>query len=661
MSKSVPDDSQEVETSRPERQAGTGLTRERIAELARMQASHVTRPVGGKEIPRTEGRLPEGTLLQDRYRILEVVGAGGMSTVYKAQDLRFRQVTRLCAVKEMLNLTNDPTARSRSLRNFEREASLLATLAHPAIPQVYDYFTEGDHSYLVLEFIHGKNLLAVLDETPGFLPESRVVSWALQLCEVLIYLHSHQPQPIVFRDIKPSNIMVDDKNRIRLVDFGIAKVFQGEQKGTMIGTEGYSPPEQYRGVADPRVDIYSLGATLHHLLSKQDPQLEPPFSFRERPIEKVNPSVSPELLAIVYRALEYDINQRYGSAMEMYQALANLRPGETSAPMFVTAEIVGGRAPTPLWEFACEDEVRATPTVANGIVYVGAYDNNLYALDAKSGKFIWKYPAEGGIGSSPCVSQGRVYFGSQDHALYAINAETGQLLWTCPTGGAIYSSPRAQVGYVVFGSDDHKLYVVNVISGRVVATFLAEAAIRSSPAIGEDVIYFGDEAGSVYAVRVSGQTLWRFRARRGIISSPLLTEEVLYVGSRDGYLYALDSHAGWDLWRYRTSEPIVSSPTIGMGAVFFGSADGHVYSVNATNGQLIWRYKTEGQVTSSPAFYEDTIFVGSTDRSLYAIEAKTGHLRWRFPTGGPVVSSPCISEGVVYVGSCDHRVYALPI
>ncbi|MGD1995462.1 MAG: serine/threonine-protein kinase [Anaerolineae bacterium] len=613
-----------------------------------------------KHLPRVNGRLAEETLLEGRYRIRGVLGAGGMSTVYKAQDLRFPQVMRLCAVKEMLNTASDKQVRAVAVRNFEREANILATLSHHAVPQVYDYFSEKEHSYLVMEFIPGKDLETLLKETEGFLPESKVVDWAIQICRVLTYLHYHKPNPVVFRDLKPSNIMLDEQGRIRLVDFGIAKVFQSGKKGTMIGTEGYSPPEQYRGVAEPRGDIYSLGATLHHLLSKQDPRLEPPFSFHERPIHDANPMVSAELEEIVHRALEYDMNQRFSSAQEMRQALFNLRSARVSTAKAPTIKFDAERGPVAIWQFACEDEIRSSPTVADGVVYVGAYDNNLYALDAEHGDFLWKYSTEGGIGSSPCVSEGRIFVGSQDGLVYAINAESGRLLWTCPTKESVYSSPRVKFGHVFFGSDDRFLYAVKASSGRVAWTFEAEAPIRSSPAVGEEAIYFGDEGGSVYCIGVSGEMKWRFRSRRGVISSPLLARDLLYVGSRDWYLYALDLHSGWSVWRHRTGGSVVSSPAQGGSTIFFGSADGEVYSLDAASGHELWAYQTGGQVSSSPAFYEDAIYVGSADGWVYSIDAKTGKLRWRFAAQGPVTSSPCVADDVIYIGSNDRYVYALP-
>jgi outer membrane protein assembly factor BamB/tRNA A-37 threonylcarbamoyl transferase component Bud32 len=628
-----------------------------LSEARQQQTGESGAPQAGQ----VEGRLPEGYLLQNRYRILTVLAVGGMSAVYKAQDLRFSKVTRVCAIKEMISSAKAPDVRAMILRNFERETNILATLNHPGIVQVYDCFTEGNRSYLVLEYVGGKDLEAVLEETNDFLPEEKVVGWALQICDVLSYLHSHEPQPIVFRDIKPSNVMLDEYGRIKLIDFGIAKMFRTGKKGTMIGTEGYSPPEQYQGLADPRVDIYALGATIHHLLSKRDPRLEPPFSFHKRPIHDTNPSVSRELLEVVRKALEYDADDRYGSAEEMQRALMSLRSAKNArgTAAFRTSFAVESEI-TPLWRFAFEDEVRSSPAVHGGSVYVGAYDHNLYALDAEAGQFLWKYPTDGGIASSPCVHDGIVFVGSADRVLYAVDAASGRIRWTCPTEGKVWSSPQAAFHHVFFGSDDGHVYAANVHSGRVAWKFKADGKVRSSPRIGEEAIYVGCEAGIVYAVDTGGGVRWRFRARRGVTSSPAITDEMVYVGAHDRYVYGLDIQSGWLAWRYRTDGPIISSPAVHKDMVFIGSADGHLYALDAPSGRLAWRYGTEDQVTSSPAVLGDSVYFGSVDGGVYSLDAERGTLRWCFRTDGPVTSSPAIGDGVIYVGSSDRYLYALP-
>jgi outer membrane protein assembly factor BamB/tRNA A-37 threonylcarbamoyl transferase component Bud32 len=618
-----------------------------------------TRHIGSEPHTAEGGALVPGRVLQGRYEVRGVLGMGGFSAVYQARDLRFPNVTKLCAVKEMINHAPDPQLRQVALTNFEREANILATLNHPSIPKVYDYFSEDNRAYLVMEFIDGRDLEAVISEATGFLPQEQILAWALQLCDVLSFLHSHTP-PIIFRDMKPSNIMLDKHGQVRLIDFGIAKNFQPGQKGTMIGTEGYSPPEQYRGVADQRTDLYALGATLHHLLSRQNPQVEPPFSFHERPITAANPGVDAEFAQIVMRALEYDPDRRYSAAEEMKRALMALRPAsKISSPTVVN--LSGSSELVPLWTFSCEDEIRASPALGNGILFVGAYDNNLYALNATSGKFMWKYATDGGVASSPHFVDERVVFGSQDRVLYCVNAQSGRIQWTCPTGGKIFSSPRVQYNHVFFGADDGIMYAANFQTGRVAWRSQAEGAIRSSVAVGDEQIFFGANDGHLYALDIRGALKWRYRAKRPIVSSPTLHNGVVYVGADDANVYALDAQTGWVVWRFRTGKAVWSSPAIADNVVYLGSADGNVYALDAKSGREVWRHATEGQVTSSPMVRNGVVYIGSVDQHLYSLDARSGSLRWRFRTGGAITSTPLVADDVVYVTSTDRLVYALPI
>ncbi len=605
-------------------------------------------------------QLQPGATLQDRYLILGILGAGGMSAVYQGRDLHFPNVTKLVAVKEMVNLAADPTMYEMIVRNFEREADLLATLSHPAIPRIYDYFSQASSSYLVMEFIEGKDLEAIVTEAEDFLPEEQVVGWALELCEVLTYLHSHKPQPVVFRDMKPSNVMIDNHSNVRLIDFGIARVFQPGQKGTMIGTEGYSPPEQYRGEASPAGDIYALGATLHHLLTRRDPRAEAPFSFAERPIRQINPRVSPELEAVIDAALPYDPKDRYPSAEAMRQALlsAAKRTGMLGSPQ--APSMLKTRSDVKeLWSFECEDEIRSSPIVHRGLVYVGAYDNNLYALDAKTGEFRWKYATEAGIATRPAANEDTIYVGSEDHRLHALTADHGRLLWTYYTEGPIRSSPTVSHGHIFLGSDDTHLHVVNLLSGRRAWRADANGPVRSCPLVENERVYFGCESGDFYCVDFKGELKWRFKAKRAVTSSAILVEGMLYFTSLDWTLYAVEAEGGWQIWRFRMGKPSISSPVYAEGRIFVGCADGNIYAVDARNSREVWRFQTEHQVTGSPVILEDSLYFGSVDGSVYCLDFRSGRQRWRFPTGGPITGTPAVADGTLYVGSTDHRLYAL--
>jgi outer membrane protein assembly factor BamB/tRNA A-37 threonylcarbamoyl transferase component Bud32 len=606
------------------------------------------------------GQLQAGATLQDRYLILGILGAGGMSSVYKGRDLHFPNVTKLVAVKEMVNLAADPTMHEMIVRNFEREADLLATLSHPAIPRIFDYFSQASNSYLVMEFIEGKDLEALLQEAQEFLSEQQVVTWALELCDVLGYLHGHKPQPVVFRDIKPSNIMVDQHNHIRLIDFGIARVFQPGQKGTMIGTEGYSPPEQYRGEASPAGDIYALGATLHHLLTRRDPRAEAPFSFAERPVRQINQAISPELEALINRSLAYDPKDRFPTAEAMRDALlAAAKKTGILSRIEVPSAVKQRSDVKELWSFECEDEIRGSPLVHNGVAYVGCYDNNLYALDAKNGQFLWKYATEGGIATRPAALDEAVFVGSEDFRVHAVSTTLGRLIWTYHTEGPIRSSPTISHGHLFLGSDDGHLHVVNILSGRRAWRADAAGPVRSSPLVASERVYFGCESGDFYCVDFRGELKWRFKAKRAVTGSPILVEGMLYFTSLDWTLYAIEAEGGWQVWRFRMGKPSISTPSYAEGKLFVGCADGNIYAVDARSSRELWRFQTEHQVTGSAVTMEDSLYVGSVDGSVYCLDFRSGRQRWRFPTKGPISGTPAISDGVLYVGSHDHHLYAL--
>ncbi len=643
--------------------------------------------------------LKAGTKLRDRYLILGVLGVGGMGSVYKARDLNFTGVNKLVAVKEMINLAPDPTLRAMIIKNFEREGNLLATLSHPAIPKISDLFNEEDHAYLVMEFIDGKDLEAVLNDTPGFLPETTIVEWAIQLCDVLTYLHSHQPEPIVFRDMKPSNVMLDQLNNVRLIDFGIAKGFQAGQKGTMIGTEGYSPPEQYRGEAGPAGDLYALGATLHHLLTKRDPRAEPPFSFAERPVRKINPSVSPGMEAIINKSLAYNPGERFLSAVAMKEVLIALQrgmavavqpatsaisggsvtsilPGQPAPPVGATSTLSIQSAPTgqetglltstyfgitPLWVFRCEDEIRSQPLPVGKFVYVSVYDNNLYALSRADGKFAWKYASEGGFAASPVHEGGNVYIGSEDGKLYALTGETGRPLWSYQTGESVRCTARVAQGHIFVGSDDRFLHAINMHGGKRAWTYETPAPIRSRPYVldKEALVFFGCEAGEFFCLDFGGSLKWRHRSKRAVTSSPNFVDGLVIFGSADYNVYGVEASSGWAVWKTRTGKPVVSSPAVTEKAAFIGSADGNLYSIDVRSGKVLWKFETGDQIASSPAIYKTAIYFGSVDGFVYCIELKDGKLRWKFKTEGAVISSPTVVDDVVYIGSTDHNLYAL--
>ena len=256
--------------------------------------------------------LATGTVLHNRYRIVRLVGQGGFGAVYRGWDTALEQPV---AVKEQFDTGPE------SQRQFKREARLLAGLRHANLPVVIDHFIlPGQGQYLVMDFIEGQSLGAMLVERGRPLDEAEVLPWIRQVCGALEYLHSRQP-PVIHRDIKPQNIIVTDDGRAVLVDFGISKEYD-PNKGTTIGakavTPGFSPPEQYgRGRTDPRSDVYALGATLYAMLTAQIPPEAPDLSSGADVLiapRQINPVVSEAASAAVVAAMATAISQRVVSA-----------------------------------------------------------------------------------------------------------------------------------------------------------------------------------------------------------------------------------------------------------------------------------------------------------------------------------------------------------
>jgi len=250
-----------------------------------------------------------------------------MKLVYLAEDLRL--AARSCALAEMVDSFTSPETQKNAIAAFQREADMLAQLSNEHIPRVFDRFSAENRHYLVMEFIDGITLEQKLQAAGGKLPEHDVIELALQVLDTLEYLHNLEP-PVIYRDLKPSNLMIAESGQVKLIDFGIARLFQPLSNATMIGTQGYAPPEQYRGKVEFRSDLYALGATMHHALSGRDPALEPPFSFP--PLRSLCPDVTPALADLVDQALKYDVIMRVADAAEFRHRLMEIKSGVPYEP-----------------------------------------------------------------------------------------------------------------------------------------------------------------------------------------------------------------------------------------------------------------------------------------------------------------------------------------
>ena len=317
--------------------------------------------------------------------------------------------------------------------------------------------------------------------------------------------------------------------------------------------------------------------------------------------------------------------------------------------------------PTPgdlRWSFTTGGAVNSSPAVVDGVVYVGAGDGMVYAIEAATGRKRWSVKTGGDLGSSPAVVDGVVYVdGGRD--VYAIEAATGRKRWSFATRGVV-SSPTVVDGVLYAGSGDGHMYAVEATTGRERWSFTTESWVSAPPSVADGVVYVGSGSGRLYAIEAAtGRERWSFAMPEYISSSPVVADGVIYVGCWDGKVYALEAATHRKRWSFTTGKDAGSSLAVVDGVVYVGAGDGKVYAVEAATGRERWSLTTGRGNSSTPAVVDGVVYVGGDGGNVTAIDAATGRKSWSFTTGDDVGSSPAVVDGVVYVGSNDGNVYAL--
>lgn len=433
-------------------------------------------------------------LLHQRYRLLHRLGAGGFGAVYQAED---RQLgNRLVAVKEMSTPGNlNLQERHETTEAFKREALLLAELMHPNLPRIHDHFSEGGHWYLVMDYIAGETLEAYLARQPeNYLPLTEALDIGLQLCEVLDYLHT-RPVPIIFRDLKPLNIMHTPTDHLYLIDFGIARHFKpGQMKDTVaFGSPGYAAPEQYgKTQTTPRSDIYSLGATLHQMLTGIDPSLNP-FHFSPLHLPSGKP-VPRDLTILVARMVAMEKSTRPESMHEVKTLLQKIAQQVASgsfntdqasaspvSQIQVTPVPVPSEPPIAPGTLRCQHKgkhytIRALAWSPDSKLLASAGDGNLVDIwDAQSGQSVDSYQSH--WGNIRCVRwspDGKyIASGGEDKTVQIWDVHSRQLKYTYKGHTHLVTglgwSPDSQ--HVVSSSVDKSVRVWDIQTGGTDVTY----------------------------------------------------------------------------------------------------------------------------------------------------------------------------------------------
>ncbi|MGW0879286.1 outer membrane protein assembly factor BamB family protein [Streptomyces sp. NPDC002671] len=331
--------------------------------------------------------------------------------------------------------------------------------------------------------------------------------------------------------------------------------------------------------------------------------------------------------------------------------------------------------PRVRWRFTTGGPVMSSPTVTDGVVYVGSDDKNVYALDATTGKRKWHYLTGDKVEGAPTVTEGVLYVGSTDGSVYALNAATGERKWHYPTGNRLEAAPTVADGVVYIGGSN-AVTALDAATGDKKWAVVCDSSLEL-PTVADGVVYI---AGYNFVTALDAETgdeKWARRAsdwgfaRKNLwiesdapedwrFTSPTVADGVLYIGSSKR-VYALDAATGNKKWAYATGGQVQGAPTVADKVVYVGCSSKAVYAVDAATGNRKWAYVTGESVQSSPAVVDGIVYVGSDDHNVYALDTTTGKKKWAYVTGERVQSSPAVADKIVYVGSEDHNVYALKV
>jgi len=286
--------------------------------------------------------LMPGTLLNNTYTVIKLLGKGGMGTVYLVEEVGRPQ--NRYAVKELIANLNDPEEEQIAFQTFQTEIAFLGQLNHPQLPRFYGTFTHWNRNYLIMEFVEGESLESIIQKKKGPLPVDDVIYWGIEIAKALDYLHTQSSGPIVYRDLKPANIIISPSGSARIVDFGIARRYDPSKITDTLrfGTPGYAAPEQFKasrlGQSTPKSDIYALGVILFQLLTGYDPTVTP---FHFPPARHLNPQITPELEKIINKALQKKADDRYENMAAFRDTLSMYSRGTYSQSVCPAA----GRGP----------------------------------------------------------------------------------------------------------------------------------------------------------------------------------------------------------------------------------------------------------------------------------------------------------------------------
>lgn len=616
-----------------------------------------------------------GTVIAERYKIIGNIGQGGMGIVYKAEDTHIPW-SPLCAIKE----TPFPTTRSASFpakKHAEyllHEAEIISKLDHPNIPRIIDYISTNSRFYLVREFVDGDTLAKLLENQmkvhkQGFDP-GKVIPWILNIVDIFTYLHGPNVE-LIYRDCKPSNFILTNKNDIKIIDFGIARKGPGVD-ATKVGTAGYTAPEVYsNGPFNHLVDIYSIGVLTHVLLTGFNPD-EGILDWNNRQPRSFRNDITPEFNEIIMKCLCSQPDQRWRSAEELRDALYSLlihQSGEDTnkvVPKWLKSSTtstenpgIGSISPKLLWCFETQRDIHSTPTIGRDGIYCSSNDEHLYKLDFE-GKTINSFNAGDFLFSDPILTERNIIITTQDGHVIALDHALKRKEWSYAIGKPVVSSPSRLKDIFAIGSSDGYAYGFSINGSRPLWKVETFNAIRGVFSTIHDMIVFGSDDARIYAIDNTGNIVWHRTTRDVVIAAPVYTNSIIVVGGIDRTIYAIEPTHGILLWRKTLDSSIMNAVAGYQNKIYAGTTEGTIYCLNATTqGEICGQIHMKSQITTDLVIRKDRLYFGCANGSMYCYDLKTHTPIWRYMTYGAVVTRPVFHNNSVIIASHDHMIYAV--
>lgn len=629
-----------------------------------LDAQATLHPSGAGQLVR-QGPLPAGALLADgRYTVGRHLAQGGMGAIYLAHDAHKHTQ---CVVKEMLPKA-DAAERFEAEQAFRQEAEILAELHHENIVTVWDAFEEQGCHYLVEEFIGGGDLNALVN-APEMLSETRTLDIAVQIATAFQYIHTyHQAAPpgsqvkapIIYRDMKPANVMLRADGQVLVADFGIVRLFKpGRSRDTInLGTHGYAAPEMISNTqSDERSDLYTLGSTLHELLTKKDPANNVNFF---QPVRTFRPDISEAFEQIIMRLLEDRPERRYQTAAELLNDLRGLQERWRATRCSHCAH------QNPLGASACQQcHLPLRPVTGQEALLHGG-ETRLGAFSGVTASTmpwtpVWQFALGRGTRASPCLHEGQLYIATEAGTLDIFDVRSGRGVQRLQLRHPSRSTPLVTPFGVLVGHKagaslvDPRQATVKDFPGLTAEVFAAPVRI------GPDQVCIGSYDGHVTCVALrTMETRWNVSVGDAVLGSLAADGRDLAVTTKDGQVSILDARSGGVRWMYRAGHPIFGHALLADDAVVILDHTGRLTFLDRQRGTVLLQTGSTGQTYTSPALAGSTLVTVDMRGTVRALSA-AGKSIWECALREDVLASPVILGECAVIATRSGRLHFLSV